>query len=836
MPMLGADITMFRHASMRAKASLVLGFALALVLAIGLFGLVALQQVNEATNEIRSVWVPKIEALDDLKRAASATAGLAMGRTQTSSFRQIAELEKLLVLQQEKLAFAERVLRPMLQSTFEQDLAAQFGQHWERFETTFRTALERIEAGETAGAQAQFNNIGLTDAARAEAALDSMIGFSKQEMNREVDRAEQIYRLFVLMTIIVIAVGAALSGAMILWTSRQVTTPMTSVAAAMRRLTAGDTSVALDPQPMRKDEIGALIEAVAGYRESLVLSNRLTAEVIAERELLHAAVTNMPIGLCMYDRDYNLIICNKRYAEIYDIPSELTATGTPIREIVYHRTKRDFVGAAIDRHIDDVMHYLTIGGSGTRHAVIGNGRTISITNELLPGGGGIGTHEDITDRRRAEAQIRHMARHDALTDLPNRILFKERVEDALKRMPRGESLAVLCLDLDQFKAVNDTLGHPFGDTLLMQVADRLRATLRESDTVGRFGGDEFALARVGGAQPQDVTALAERLAETLSAPYEIDGHQALIGVSIGIAIAPADGGNPDQLLKNADMALYRAKADGRGTYRFFEPEMDARMQARRTLEFDLRRALIRHEFEVYYQPVVQVASSAIVGFEALVRWHHPTRGLVMPGEFIPLAEEIGLIVPLGEWVLRQACIEATSWPDDIKVAVNLSPAQFKTRKVLETVIAALAASKLSSRRLELEITEGVLLVDHEATLAVLHQLRGLGVKIAMDDFGTGYSSLSYLRSFPFDKIKIDSSFIRNIDDDESSLAIIRAVTGLSTSLGMATTAEGVETREQLDRVSAEGCAEVQGFLFSKAVPASELGDLLAKYHAKQAAA
>jgi len=429
-----------------------------------------------------------------------------------------------------------------------------------------------------------------------------------------------------------------------------------------------------------------------------------------------------------------------------------------------------------------------------------------------------------------------MARHDALTDLPNRILFKERIQDALGRVPRGENAAVLCFDLDRFKSVNDSLGHPAGDALLKLVAERMRETLRKADTVARFGGDEFAVVQVGGVQPQESTALAQRIIEVLSAPYDLNGQQVVIGVSVGIAIAPMDGAEPELLLKNGDMALYRAKNDGRGVYRFFEPEMDARMQLRRTLEIDLRHALSNGEFELFYQPVLNVATHEVTNFEALLRWHHPQRGLVPPAEFIPLAEEIGLIVPLGEWVLRQACADAAGWPDHIKVAVNLSPVQFRNKKLLEAVVMALATSQLPARRLELEITEGVLLVEHEATVSMLHELRALGVSIAMDDFGTGYSSLSYLRSFPFDKIKIDGSFIRNISDQDSSLAIIRAVTGLGASLGMETTAEGVETKEQLQRIRSEGCTEIQGFLISKPCPITEVPDLLAKYGRKIVAA
>jgi diguanylate cyclase (GGDEF)-like protein len=428
-----------------------------------------------------------------------------------------------------------------------------------------------------------------------------------------------------------------------------------------------------------------------------------------------------------------------------------------------------------------------------------------------------------------------MARHDALTDLPNRILFKERMEEALKLVRRGDRLAVLSLDLDRFKAVNDTLGHPVGDQVLQQVADRIRRTVREADAIARFGGDEFAVVQVGTAQPEGATVLAQRLIEALSASYEVDGHQVIIGCSVGVSVAPVDGALADQLIKKADLALYRAKMDGRGTYRFFEAEMDARMQARRTLELDMRKALATGEFEVAYQPIVATSAARINCFEALLRWRHPQRGMVPPSEFIPLAEEIGLMVPIGAWVIRQACRDAAAWPEDIRVAVNLSYVQFRSDQLPEIVASALAASRLAPSRLELEITEGVLVTEQGATLDLLHQLRRLGVKIVMDDFGTGYSSLSYVRSFPFDKIKIDRSFIHNIGQ-QSSMAIMRAVTGLGEALGIATTAEGVETGEQLERVRREGCTEAQGFLFSAGIPASELGPLIAALHRERSPA
>ena len=443
---------------------------------------------------------------------------------------------------------------------------------------------------------------------------------------------------------------------------------------------------------------------------------------------------------------------------------------------------------------------------------------------------------DVTERKAAEARIAYMAHHDALTNLPNRVLFHERLNALLARVRRnGESLAVHCLDLDHFKGVNDTLGHPIGDELLQTVAQRLSKCLRDSDMVARLGGDEFAVVQYPLDGPHDAGALANKLIEVVSEPYDVHGHEFVVGGSIGIALAPGDGEQADVLLRNADMALYRAKAEGRGSAHFFEPEMDRRVQARRLLELDLRKAFAHGEFELFYQPLVNLNANAVSGFEALLRWRHAERGMIGPAEFIPLAEEIGLIVPLGEWVLRQACTEAMRWPDILKVAVNLSPAQFRSRGVVKAVLTALAYSRLPPDRLELEITESVLLGETDANLATLHQLRELGVRISMDDFGTGYSSLSYLRCFPFDKIKIDRSFVKELSERPDCVAIIRAVAGLGLSLGIATTAEGVETSEQLERVRAEGCTEVQGYFFSPPRPASQLGDLIAPLETERSA-
>ena len=437
---------------------------------------------------------------------------------------------------------------------------------------------------------------------------------------------------------------------------------------------------------------------------------------------------------------------------------------------------------------------------------------------------------DITERRKAEARIAHMAHHDGLTNLPNRELYQDRLRQALEQSQVGNKrVAVLCVDLDLFKNVNDSFGHPMGDRLLKMVADRLRSEVRGNNLVARLGGDEFAIVLASDVSPKEASDYAARLIQILSARYDIDGIEVVIGASIGIALSPGDGDTSEELMRNADMALYRAKSDGGGVHHFFEREMDRQVQKRRDMELDLRRAFANGEFEVHYQPLVDIAADRISGFESLLRWRHPEKGMISPADFIPVAEDIGLIVALGEWVLREACTEAAKWPADVKVAVNLSPVQFRSRNLVQVVISALAHSGLSPLRLELEITESLFLAETEANLAILHQLRELGVSISMDDFGTGYSSLSYLRSFPFDKIKIDRSFIKDLAERSDCVAIVRAISGLGRSLNITTTAEGVETVDQLDWLRAEGCNEVQGFLFSAARPAAEIEALLLRF-------
>jgi diguanylate cyclase (GGDEF)-like protein len=545
-------------------------------------------------------------------------------------------------------------------------------------------------------------------------------------------------------------------------------------------------------------------------------------ELNARNEQLDAAMENMLQGLAMFDADQRLIVCNKLYAEMYGLTPEQVAPGTTVRQIFDYRLANGTY------HIKDAAEFVDrwasdFGDRSSRIQELADGRVVCVSRRRTASGGRVVTHHDITEQRRIEAQIEHMALHDALTGLPNRVLLRQRLEQATEGKRDCSALAVLCLDLDRFKDVNDTLGHAAGDELLKTVADRLRSCVRAGDTVARASGDEFVIVQVSSDPATEAAALATRIIEVLGAPFDLHNHRVVVGASIGIAVYPQDGTSPDTLLKHADLALYRSKSETGGIYCFFEQGMNARMQLRCETERDLRKALANREFELHFQPLVNLERNAVSGFEALLRWCHPERGMIMPSDFIPLAEETGLIVPIGEWVVRQACIDAATWPDHITVAVNLSPVQFKSRTLVQTVVNALATSGLRPGRLELEITESALLQDNEKTLASLRQLHNLGVRIALDDFGTGYSSLGYLRSFPFDKIKIDRCFIADLaKEGTDSLAIVRAVARMGGALGMSTTAEGVETQAQLEQVRAEGCTEIQGYIFSAPKPATDI--------------
>jgi diguanylate cyclase (GGDEF)-like protein len=557
-------------------------------------------------------------------------------------------------------------------------------------------------------------------------------------------------------------------------------------------------------------------------------------ELVAQKNMAEAqnfrfdaALNNISQGLCMFDQNMDLVVCNAAYVKMYDLPHELTKPGTPFRAIMEHRIALGLhSGATADSFIREILNSIAEGRQVTKVREFNDGRTMIIKQHSVAHGAWISTHEDVTEQRRIEARLAHVSRHDALTDLPNRVLLRTRLEEAIADAGESQKIAVLNLDIDSFKEINDTLGHRAGDALLRSVAERLRDCAGNVDTIARPVGDEFSILQVAADQPISATTLATRIIEAFDTPFDFNGQQVILGGSIGIAVSPSDGNDADQLLRNADIALHRAKSQGRGSYRFFEAGMDADMQARHKLQTDLRAALANGEFEIYYQPVVNLERNQISGLEALLRWHHPERGTIPPATFIPIAEDTGLIVPIGEWVLRKACSQAIDWPGHVRVAVNLSPAQFKSRNLVQMVFAALAGSGLPAQRLELEITESVLLQNDAENIATLHQLRSLGVRIALDDFGTGYSSLGYLRSFPYDKIKIDRSFVSDHSESaEGSRAILRAVATLGLDLGMTTTAEGVETQEQVDKVRAEGCTEMQGYFFSPPRPIGEISKL-----------
>ena len=815
-----------RDTSIATKLSAGFGLALALTFAVGLLAVFQLSTFSRFATSLTESWLPEIEMLGEMKREMSEHRMLAERRTETRSFRQLADIAVRMQGAETTVELAEKTFFEKTDTIHKRQLLRESIEHWEAYVQSFEAVIEKLDGGNLEEGLADFQTGTLTLYDSAYSTLEDLLRIVRGEGIAAVEIAQVTFMRFLILTIAILLASALGVGSAIVWVTRSISTPIRLVSTAMNKLTDGDDSVVIPARGDRNDEIGDLLAAAIGYRDTLIRSRHLAKEATTERERLLAATRNMPVGLSMFDQEKRLIICNDRYAEMYKLPPELSAPGTPLTALLEERIRAGtYPGDDPQRFFSDILERADRREPYIDLLELRDGRILSVTYQPMASGGWVSIHEDVTARRKVEARVAYMARHDNLTDLPNRVLFRERLEAALATTAGGASVAVLYLDLDHFKAVNDTLGHPVGDALLKTVAARLKGAIRQDDTVARLGGDEFAIVQIGEDQPIGSTTLAQRLIEALGRPYELDGHHVGSGASVGISVAPDDGIDPDRLLKNADMALYRAKHDGRGAYRFFEQDMDTRMQARRRLELDLQRAMAMNEFEVYYQPLVDLGTNEISGFEALVRWNHPERGLVSPAEFIPLAEEIGLIVPLGEWVLRQACLEAASWPLPVKVAVNLSAVQFKGQKLLSTVVSALAESKLVASRLELEITESVLLRKTEATLATLHQLRALGVRISMDDFGTGYSSLSYLRSFPFDKIKIDRSFIQDSEHD-SSIAIIRAVTGLSSSLGMSTTAEGVETKEQLERMRKEGCTEIQGFLISPPRPASQVAELL----------
>ena len=595
--------------------------------------------------------------------------------------------------------------------------------------------------------------------------------------------------------------------------------------------------VAMSAWSLRENILSALVAVLTVIVGLLLLRHRLTEQrLAAERRHLATAVNNLPQGLVLYDASARIIICNQPYIEMFGLSPDVVKQGCTMQRLIGHRKETGSFDGDVDAFCNAIIRTVALGKATRQLTEAPGGRAIEIINRPLKAGGWVATIEDITERTRADEKIAHLAHYDALTDLPNRVLFRERLEQAIKAVQPGEQLAVLYIDIDEFKGVNDALGHAVGDELLMGVADRLRGCLGASDVAARLGGDEFAVIHTAVKNPSETTELVDKIHSAIRQPFDCAGNLITSDASIGIALAPGDGLDLDQLLRSADLALYGAKGDGRRTYRFFEAGMDVRARERRSLELELRQAITDGSLEAWYQPVLNLETNKVSSCEALLRWRHPDRGMISPAEFIPIAEETGLINQLGHWVLNAACAEAVNWPDEVRVAVNVSPVQFRSQTLALNVAAALAASGLSAGRLELEITEAVLIRDDEAALQVLHQLRKLGVRIALDDFGTGYSSLSYLQRFPFDKIKIDRAFIRDLAGAGSSSSIVQAVVNIAAASDMTTTAEGVETEQQRNLLCILGCTEMQGFLFSPAIPSTEIRRLLSSHRGRATSA
>ena len=801
----------------RLSLALVLTFGLLIVAALG--GIERLHTANKATAEVGRIWELRLATVRDLRAGIELAEQLAARRIQTTNFRHLAEVSGL--MRDTELTMAQTLERAFTTESLSErlllleDVAA----GWANWVVAQAAVQQALEQGDARNAARVFATRSRAAYGFIDTQLNTLLNLADHDRRAAVDSADAAYRRTLLGAGLGIILAALLAAVVVLWVRRHVAAPLLDLAGNIRQLAAGDLEV--NPRHLgRGDEVGTLAAVVAGYRDSLAAGRELENAARRERERLRVAVAQMPLGLCMFDAKRRLVVGNRRFAEIYDLDEALLQPGTTLAAMLAAEAATGsramaMLAAAIDR-----------GETGAEVLELAEDRAVSMTHQPLAEGGWVATHEDITERRRTEARIAHMARHDALTGLANRVLFREKLDQALALARRGQGFALLCLDLDRFKQVNDALGHPVGDALLQAVSDRVRAELREVDMLARLGGDEFAIIQNNAGTPAAATALATRIVETLCAPFQLQGHEVKIGTSIGIALAPHDSEDADTLFKCADMALYEAKAGGRNRWDFFDPAMDEAAQMKRALENDLARALEAGEFELHYQPIVELASRRITGLEALLRWRHPVRGLIPPAAFIPLAEEAGLIVPIGQWVLHQACTEARGWPEGLRVGVNLSAAQFGPRGLVAAVQSALMASRFDPRRLVLEITETVMLHDTDATLDTLHRLKALGVLVAMDDFGTGYSSLSYLQRFPFDRVKIDRCFTQELDRSEKANAIVRAMTDLCGGLGMGTVAEGVETEAQAAALLREGCVEAQGYLFGRPCPPAQLPALL----------
>lgn len=810
-------------ASIRTQLAFAFCAMLALIVGMGIFHARQLETVGVAAQDIRDVALPKILMVNELQLSFDTHYVLAQRRKQATDFRQLAriveEMRAARDLFEDQLATLDRAVS----GPAEQDMVQNLTTLWGTYNTSLRGVLDLKEQGELRRARAKMETETQALAGDVRQVLSELVQAAREEtarMSREVDNQLQRGKL---LSFISLSLGAIATLGALLWVARNISQPLRSISAAMQRLTEGADETPIPDPGARSDEIAVLAQAAAAFRCSMINTKQLATEVERERSKLAATVRNMPIGLCMFDLSGHLTVANRAFQKIFDVPRTLLVPGAAQASVLAEIGKTRV--AEGDLSLADMAANVVFEAK-PRSAIwsLEDERHISVIFQPTPDGWMM-ICEDVTDRIEAEKNIRRMARQDALTGLANRLAFQEAIDAAFDTAEAALPVAVMLVDLDRFKYVNDTLGHPVGDQLLQQVAARLNWVVGEDDMVARLGGDEFAIIQAGQTQPEAAIDLGQQVIDQLHSIFPIEDHQVSIGGSVGIALLPNDGQNTNEIMRHADLALYEVKENGKGHCRLFEQSMSERQSAMQSLEQALRDALQADEFQMLFQPIYDIRSGDLYGAEALLRWQHPVRGLLPAAEFIPLAEELGLMRELGRRVLAMSFETAATWPEDQKISINLSPTQFHTNDVLSDILQAVDAAGLDPARVELEITETVLLDKSAGSLEALAALRKHGMKVSLDDFGTGYSSLRHLRAFPFDRVKIDTSFVGALSKDPSAAEIVSAICALCASFGIKVIAEGVETEDQLEFVRKAGCAIGQGTHLGAPMPGEAFGRL-----------
>ncbi|MEL6522639.1 MAG: EAL domain-containing protein [Pseudomonadota bacterium] len=818
------DNVVRRAGSIRTRLALAFALFLGLIVGSAALTLRQMDTLGRATQELRAIALPKVLAVADIERALTTHSLLAKRRVQTTDFRQLATIMTGMRVAEDQFDRSLASLQEKLSSSKEKEAIAAIREHWSHYRTSFDEVLALTEQGNLRRAQALFEGTIRPAVDILFEELDYLVASTRAQTDNMAAAVADATIQAQKLTFGAIAAGFLATLIAVVWTSRAVSRPLLQISAALRRLTEGYDETKIPDLAHRLDEIGILGRAAEAFRASMIETRSLAADLDRERLRLGATVRNMPLGVCMFDRAEELTVWNVAFEEIWQCSDGALYEGLSQSDLfqILCQSCEDIHARDVEAELQNVIDE---GRQGATIARLDSGRRISVMLHPAPGGWLL-ISEDVTERVNAEERIRRLARRDPLTGLANRLSFKESIESALKEASSAKPVALMFIDLDGFKQVNDTLGHPVGDELLRLVAQRLSWVVREEDIVARLGGDEFAVIQKGAGQPDSSMAMGRRIIEQLSSPFQIDGHHVQIGGSVGVALAPVHGDTPDEIQRNADLALYAVKEAGKGHCLLFRDALNERQQALDELEHALRMALKEDKFALAYQPLFDLSSGRIWGAEALLRWDHPEKGAMLPGEFVPLAEELRLIRPIGARVLEMACQTARNWPENLKISVNLSRQQIHDGDIASEVLSTLDRYGLDPGRLELEITEGVLLQQTETILAKLHALRARGISIALDDFGTGYSSLRYLRAFPFDRVKIDAAFVRALPSDTGSTAIVEAICALCETFETEATAEGIESQAQLNFVRAAGCGIGQGFHLARPMPAEEFAALV----------